>query len=321
MRKFNVSCFVVCLVCMAGSILFWGCPAGNGASSDQSHLTIAFITHAGAGDIFWDVVQRGMEQAAIDLGITVNYQSNDDAPSQARLIDDAVASGADGIVVSMANPQALEQSIRNAVAVDIPVITINSGINFYKGFGALTHIGQSEFIAGAGAGERLASEGVTNLLCVIHEPANSGFEERCSGAAQSFEAADSVYVTGITDVSATQAEILSMLESNRNFDGVLTLNPIIATAAREAIAVSNSDAALATFDLNNDVIRSIENGSIIFAVDQQQYLQGYLPIVVLYLNIVNENTIGGGLPILTGPDFVDATNAGVVRDLATNGTR
>jgi len=102
---------------------------------------------------------------------------------------------------------------------------------------------------------------------------------------------------------------------------VLSLNPDIAVAARDAVAGASSDAKLATFDLSGDVVKAVKAGEIEFAVDQQQYLQGYLPVVFLTLFNTNANTVGGGLPVLTGPGFVDKSNADTVEQLATEGTR
>jgi simple sugar transport system substrate-binding protein len=102
---------------------------------------------------------------------------------------------------------------------------------------------------------------------------------------------------------------------------VLALNPDIAVAARDAAKAAGSKAKVATFDLSGDVVKSIQDGSILFAVDQQQYLQGYLPVVFLTLNKTNANTVGGGQPVLTGPGFVTKSNAATIQKLAEAGTR
>ncbi len=92
-------------------------------------------------------------------------------------------------------------------------------------------------------------------------------------------------------------------------------------AAVEAVNTAASKAKLATFDLSGDVVKAIEDGKILFAVDQQQYLQGYLPVVFLALYNRNANTVGGGQPVLTGPGFVTKDNAAKVQALAEAGTR
>ena len=78
---------------------------------------------------------------------------------------------------------------------------------------------------------------------------------------------------------------------------------------------------LATFDLGEEVLNSIEAGTMSFAVDQQQYLQGHLPVIQLILNLQNGHVIGGGLAILTGPGFVDSTNVAQVREGVAAQTR
>ena len=128
-------------------------------------------------------------------------------------------------------------------------------------------------------------------------------------------------MAGVSDVSTTLTEIQSKLESDNSIDAVLALNPDIAMAARDAVQGANSEAKVATFDLSGDVVKAIEDGSILFAVDQQQYLQGYLPVVFLTLNKTNLNTVGGGLPVLTGPGFVTKENAAEIEKLAEAGTR
>jgi simple sugar transport system substrate-binding protein len=283
--------------------------------------SIAVVTHGGPGDAFWSVVKAGAEKAGKDMGDEVSYQSDGDPQKQSQLIDAAVNQKVDGLVVSMANPDALRSSIEKAVAAGIPVVTINSGQEKSAQFGALSHVGQDEAIAGRGAGTRLKGEGVTKLLCVVHEAGNIGLEQRCSGAKEGLGGTvENLQVNG-SDLQAAQATIKAKLQSDSSVDGVLTLNPGVAAVAVTAVKDSGSKAKLATFDLNPEVVSAIEGGSVLFAVDQQQYEQGYLPVVMLTLYKSNLNTVGGGLPVLTGPGFVTKENASKVADLAKSGTR
>jgi simple sugar transport system substrate-binding protein len=227
----------------------------------------------------------------------------------------------DGIVVSMANPDALQESVEAAVAAGIPVVTINSGGERSAEFGAIGHVGQDETIAGEGAGRELAAEGARNVLCVIHEAGNIGHQQRCAGAATGLGAKVTPLQVDINDLTGAQSTITSQLQSDPTIDAVLTLNSAVAAVAVESVADAGSDAKIATFDLNQDVIKGIQDGKIAFAVDQQQYEQGYLPIVMLKLYAENLNTVGGGHPVLTGPGIVDATNVDDIADLASAGTR
>jgi simple sugar transport system substrate-binding protein len=291
----------------------------------QAGLVFGMAVHANpAEDSFWAVVEKGAQDAAATYGIELRSGGNSDPVAQAQLVEDYIGANVDGIFVSLANPDALRDAVTRAVDAGIPVITINSGVDVYKELGALTHIGQTEVVAGQGAGEKFNDAGATKVLCVIHEEGNIGLEQRCDGLADTFSGEVerfNVATTGVRDVAGTVSSIQNKLISDDSIDAILTLNPVIATAARDAIAAAGGSQMLATFDLSPDVLAAIEAGEMLFAVDQQQYLQGYLPVVFLYLYNTNLNTVGGGLPVLTGPGFVDQSNAAAVEDLAAQGTR
>ncbi len=285
-------------------------------------LTIAVITH-GEGDTFWSVAKKGAEQAGKDMGVEVKYsESANDPQKHAQLIDSAVTEKVDGIATSVPNADALRDPLKKAADAGIPIVTLNSGQSDSADLGAITHVGQDESVAGEAAGKRLAESASGKLLCVVHEQGNTGLEERCAGAKKGFGGeVENVQVKGVADISTSVTELQSKLESDDSVTAILTLNPDIAVAGRDAIAGASSDAKLATFDLSGDVVKAVKAGEIEFAVDQQQYLQGYLPVVFLTLFNENANTVGGGLPVLTGPGFVDKANADTVEQLATEGTR
>jgi simple sugar transport system substrate-binding protein len=249
-------------------------------------------------------------------------ESNNDPQRQARLIDAAVRVHVNGLAVSAPNPDAIAPALHRAADAGIPIVTLDSGVDHFKELGAFTHVGQKEFEAGQGAGTQLAAAGATKVLCVIHEQSNVGLEQRCDGAATAFASGVERFpVTGSGDLAATRGELESKLRSDPSIDAVLTLDPDMAIAARDAVAGSGSHARIATFDLSAGVISAIEAGQILFAVDQQPYLEGYLSVVFLYLYETNANVTGGGLPVLTGPGFVTAANAHEVEKLARAGTR
>lgn len=318
-RKLTIACAVV-----AAGALLAAC-SGTGkedkTEANATDLKYAVITHSGPGDAFWDRVKSGAEKAGKDYGVKVKYTNDDDPAKQSQLIDSAVADKYDGIVVSMANPDGLEDSIKKAVAAGVPVVTINSGVDKFKEFGAITHIGQTETIAGEAVGERLKAEGLKNAICVIQEAGNVGLEERCKAVANTFGGKISnLQVNGKND-SAVQATIASKLQTDKDIDVVLTLGGQYAIDAVGSIEESGSSAKLATFDLSEDVIKNIQSDKILFAVDQQPYVQGFLGITTLYLKDINGNDVGGGQPINSGPAFITKDNADAVLKFAANGTR
>jgi simple sugar transport system substrate-binding protein len=295
--------------------------APTGGVQHKGQLTFAVVTHGGPGDPFWAIVKNGAVQAGKDLHVKVTYQGSGVPQTQAQLIDTAVNQHVNGLIVSMANPDALKASILRAEAQGIPVITINSGEADSKAFGAITHVGQDETIAGKAAGERLKAAGVTKAICVIHEAGNIGLQQRCDGAAQGLGRKLDTLQVDVNNLTSAQATIQARLSADPSIGAVLTLNPAVAMAAVAAESGTSSKAKIATFDLSGDVSTAIEQGKILFAVDQQPYLQGYLPVQFLKLYAENANTVGGGEPVLTGPGFVTKENAAKVAKLAQQGTR
>ena len=291
----------------------------SGASS--SDIRIDVITHASPGDSFWDVVKSGAVQAGKDEGVDLHYQSDPDVGKQATLIDNAVAAGTDGLVVSMANPDGLEKSIKAAVSAGVPVITINSGLDQWQDFGAITHVGQSETIAGKAAGDQLNDLGVKNALCVIQEAGNVGLEQRCAGAKSKFSGTLTNLQVDNTDLSGSEATIESKLQADPSIDGILSLGGDMSGQAVKAVDNTGASVQIGTFDVNADVVQNIIDGKIQFAIDQQPYVQGYLGVTGIYLKVLNGNDIGGGQPVYSGPAIITKDNAEDVLKFAQGGTR
>src|SRR3954453_19248462 len=287
-----------------------------------SGLTFAMVTHSDEGS-FWSVVKKGAQAAAQAEGVKLLWSpANNDPQKEAQLIDAAISQKVDGLAVSVPNADAIRGSLEKAKSAGIPIITLNSGETDSKALGAITHVGQDETVAGRGAGARFKSAGVKKVLCIIHEQGNVGLNQRCAGVKQGFGGTvTNLQVKGTANLATTQTEIKSKLQADKSYDQVIALNPDIAEAAKTAIKAASSSAKLATFDNSPQVIKDIQAGNIEFAVDQQQYLQGYLPVVFLVLYKQNLNTVGGGLPVLTGPGFIDKSNAATVAKLAAAGTR
>jgi simple sugar transport system substrate-binding protein len=318
----------------AGALLLTGCTTANDGNADDStsnentsssssskDIRIDVITHGAPGDSFWDVVKAGAVQAGEDEGVDLKYQSDPDVGKQATLIDNAVAAGTDGVVVSMANPDGLKASIQSAIEAGIPVITINSGIDQWQDFGAITHVGQSETIAGEAAGEQLNAAGLKNVLCVIQEAGNTGLEQRCAGAKSKFSGSMTNLQVDNTDLSGSEATIESKLQADGSIDGILSLGGDMSGQAVKAVDAVGKDVTIGTFDVNADVVSNVQSGKILFAVDQQPYVQGYLGVTGIYLKALNGNDIGGGQPVYSGPAFITKDNADDVLKFADNGTR
>ncbi len=297
------------------------------AQDEQEELRFIVVTHGQASDPFWSVVQRGTAQAEEDMGVTVEYQAPTtfDMVEMSQLIDAAVAAEPDGLVVSIPDADALSPSIQSAQEAGIPVISINSGSDTSQELGLMLHVGQTEYEAGLGGGQRMGEAGVTTAICLIQEAGNVGLEERCRGFTDGLaETGGTVerLVVDLNNPTEAQQRVEAALTANPDIDGIMALGPTGAAPALLAIeaAGASDSVVLATFDLSPEVLQGIQEGTVLFAIDQQQYLQGYLPIVLLTLYQENGNTVENDV-LRTGPGIVDESNVDQVIELTEEGTR
>lgn len=319
---------------LIGSMIFAACAgapttstATDAMQQDMRDVRIVVVSHGQASDPFWSVVKNGVDQAAKDMRVTVEYQAPQtfDMVAMSQLIDAAVASSPDGLVVSIPDPDALGDSIRAAIDAGIPVISMNSGSDVAADLGILTHVGQTEYEAGYGGGKRMAAAGATTSLCVNQEVGNVALDLRCQGFTDAMaESGGTVEILAVdlADPIDAQQRIAAGLTANPDVDSILTLGPTGAAPAMAALEESGQmgEILLATFDLGPEVLEAVRDGDMLFAIDQQQYLQGYLPVVLLTLLAENLNTVANSV-IMTGPGFVTQDTAAQVIELSAAGTR
>ncbi|HLU58500.1 MAG TPA: substrate-binding domain-containing protein [Pseudonocardia sp.] len=292
-------------------------PAGN-VGGEQ--YTIAMITHEQPGDTFWDRIRAGAEDAARALNVDLRYSNGAQAPEQATLVQNAIDSQVDGIAVTLAQLEQVGPAAKAAADRGIPVVAFNAGLEDYERFGAKMYFGSDEIVAGRAAGERLAQDGAQKVICVVQEQGHVALEARCAGVRESFPNTENLYVQG-TDLPSVRSTIGARLREDPSITHVIALGAPFALTALEAVSDAGSQAKVATFDLNVDAAQAIQEGRIMFAVDQQPYVQGYMAVTSLWLNLSNGNDIGGGGPVLTGPSFVDSTNIDQILTYAQNNKR
>lgn len=298
------------------------------AQSCETTYRIVVVTHGQASDPFWSVVANGIGDADAEFNcVETEYQAPDtfDMVAMAQMIDTAVASAPDGLIVSNPDPSALEESITAAIDAGIPVISINSGGDAAADLGVIAHVGQTEYEAGFGGGQRMAEAGVTNALCINQEVGNLSLDIRCQGFTDAMIEAGgtaSVLEVDLNDPTGSQNRLIAALGEDESINGVFTLGPAGAVPALEALRNEGliGVVAIATFDLSPEVLEGISAGDVLFAIDQQQYTQGYLSVVYMYLYLTNLN-IPGSLIVQTGPGFVTADTADAVIEYSARGTR
>ncbi|HWH95840.1 MAG TPA: substrate-binding domain-containing protein [Baekduia sp.] len=284
-------------------------------------VRIAVVTHGQASSAFWAIVRNGVEAGGRQVDAVVTYKAPDvySLDHMLTLIDQAVAAKPDGLVVSLPEP-GLAPAIRRAVKAGIPTVTINSGSDTYKKLGVLAHVGQPEGPAGFKAGRRLAAAGVRRALCVNLVIPNQGLDARCAGLARAMRAAGGrSSVVRIDDQSPVASRKIAAAVKAAKADGVLALNSLSGLAAVKGLA--GAGVQIGTFDLGPDVLRAVQAGKLAFAVDQQAYLQGYLPVVLLAERARYGLFPAQGEVIPTGPNFVTRENAAKAIELAARSIR
>jgi simple sugar transport system substrate-binding protein len=300
-------------------------PARPGAPQPSGAVRIAVVTHGQASSAFWAIVRNGVESAARQMDVLVDYRAPDiySVDRMRELIDRAVASKPDGLVVSLPEP-AVAPAVERAVRAGIPVVSINSGSADFRKLGVLAHVGQLEGRAGLQAGQRLARAGVRHALCVIQQAGNVGLQQRCAGLARAMRAVGGRSTQLLVDDQAADTpDRIAAAIARERIDGVLSLNATTGLETVQAVRSSRSAGLvkIGTFDLGPDVLRAVLAGTISFAVDQQAFLQGYLPIVFLTERARYGLFPAQGDVVATGPHFVTKDNAAKALELSKRSIR
>jgi simple sugar transport system substrate-binding protein len=308
----------------ASATLLGGPAAAAFGATEAAKIKIAVVTHGDTG-AFWSVFKRGVDQATKDLksyGVSVTqvYTINDYA-KQATAINAAIAAKAKVIVASAPNPSALKGALTKASQKGIEIITANSGLGAFDKLPTyMVHVGQTEDVAGQGAGKQFKAAGSKKVLIVIHESSNAALVQRANGVKKILGASAVQTLTipnAKQDIPGTKTKVAAAFKANKSLDSFLGLDPDVTIPCLDVIPKGTKTG---TFDVGG-AIPQILKGRMLFAIDQQQYLQGYLPIVFGMLYVTNLNTVGNGAPVLTGPGIINKSNAAKIAALAKKGTR
>ena len=310
---------------LAAGFIAAGIAFGAAGGALAQDLNIIAVTHGQASDPFWSVVKNGMTQGAKDMGVNLDYRAPEtfDMVAMSQLIDAAVNQNPAGIVISNPDPDALGPSIQRAVAAGIPVISLNSGIAAAEGLGIRLHVGQDELPAGVKVGEKLAGLGLKHVLCVNQEVGNAALDQRCAGVTEGFKDGTVTVLPTTADPAEIEAKIQAALTSDSSIDVVLGLSaPLVGERAVDVVVQKMGAAEkvkVASYDLSSNFLQAVVDGKALFAVDQQPFLQGALPVIFL-AQYARYGTMPAG-NIASGPSFVTQENAAQVIALSGQGIR
>jgi len=294
--------------------------AGPGNSAFAAGERFVLVSHAPDADSWWNTIKNAIKVAGEQMDVKVEYRNppTGDLADMARIIEQAVASNPTGLISTIADYDVLSGPIKKAVRKGIPVITINSGTHEQsKELGALLHVGQPEYAAGKGAGMRAKANGVTKFLCVNHYITNPASVERCQGYADGIgvKLGKQMIDSGI-DPGEIKNKVIAYLRANPKTNGIITLGPNSAHPTIAALDTMGLKGKIyfGTFDLSGEIAAAIKDDTMAFAIDQQPYLQGYLPVVIL-TNLARYGVVPGN-NINSGPGFVTKANISLVEKLA-----
>jgi simple sugar transport system substrate-binding protein len=296
--------------------------AGSAAQAKQ--ITIIVVTHGQASDPFWAIVKKGADDAGKAMKVDVLYRAPEtfDMVKMAQLIRAATNQRPDGLVVSIPDADALGSAIKGAVASGIPVISMNSGVDVAKSLGVLLHVGQPEYDAGKIAGQKLAQMGGTKGVCINQEVGNVALDERCKGFADGFGHPVKVLPTTM-DPSQTTSKVRALLQSDPSVNTIMCLGAATVgeptVAAVKAMGLTKPP-LIASFDLSPGYLKAVADGQAAFAIDQQPYLQGYLPVVFLSL-YARDGLIPEAPVIPSGPNLITKDKASQVIKLSGESIR
>ncbi|HEX9044067.1 MAG TPA: substrate-binding domain-containing protein [Candidatus Limnocylindrales bacterium] len=345
MRRAKTAVFVAAALLLSACSSSTPSASTAGGAAGSCTYKFAIITHGDNGS-FWSVVYKGAKDAAAATGCTLTEvygsqqqgQAQPDDNAENAQIQNAINQKVDGIAVSDHSPNLMNPTIAQAVAAGIPVVLINAGCDDQDiaASKAMTCVGQPESLAGRQAGARFMAENANNILCVIHQ-SGQNLLDRCNGLAQALGTGQTCSTSaapasgpGCTELtlstpnaasnpSASAQEVSAYLQAHPGINAIMTLNNAIAQGV-QSILPSGSTIKLATFDLNDWDVQAVKDGKVDFIVDQQQYLQGYLP--VLFLQLYKQHygaSVGGGTTVATGPLLVDKSNVSSVEAAAKAG--
>lgn len=305
------------LTALAAAAIAVGLIASPAVAEGERYV---LISHAPDSDSWWNTIKNAIKLAAEQMDVTVEYRNppTGDLADMARIVEQASATNPDGIIVSIADFDVLSGPIGSAVDKGIPVITINSGTQEQSlALGALMHVGQPEYDAGHGAGLKAKAAGASSFLCVNHYITNPASVERCQGFADALgvDLGKQMIDSG-QDPAEIQNKVQAFLSANPDTGAVLTLGPTSAHPTLRALEEMglSGEMFFGTFDLSSEIADGIKAGVIAFAIDQQPFLQGYLPVVIL-TNLTRYGVVPGN-SINSGPGFVTKSNLALVEKYA-----
>lgn len=291
--------------------------------AQEDPINIIVITHTPAANDVTNVLRNGAELAAAQMNVNLQFVSNEtfDMVWMAQILSQTVGSAPDGIALTIPDADALGEGVRLAVDSGIAVVAFNSGLRHYEELGALAYVGADNYVGGFGAGERLRAAGATFGVCVHMEIGNFELDERCRGFSDAMDGNTEILATTI-DIIEIRDAVAAYMTEHPDTDALLSTWSGRITSVMDGLEAADrvGQVAVTSFALSPEILDYIAAGSVDSAIDEQLFLQGYLPVMLLANNI-RYGLLPATTVIETGPGFVDKTNTATVVELIPLGIR
>lgn len=319
-----------------GSVLA-ACGASSGGGSEPARasgpsgpnrktITIGYPQVGGDSIQFFAAIAKGAKQAAADLGVKLDYratggQNIDLSAGQSRLTAAVVATKPTGLMTGFWDAAAMREPVESAVQQGTTVVTLNATPDVDKpSLGAITYVGQDERLAGEQAGARFKAAGFKKTLILNHDPSQVNISNRVAGFKKGFGGPTATVITPQGDPTTSANRIKAALTSHADADSIMGTAPVVTEFAVNALKSANKpNIKLATFDYSLKLLPLIASGQIVFGIDQQQYMQGYYPVLII--TMLRSLGFAPVRPYLTGPAFVTAKEIDLVKQEIGSGVR
>ena len=288
--------------------------SGSGGSAEvfgsHPNYKFVFVNHVTTNP-FFTPTQYGAADACKLLGCSYQWTGSESSnvSQMVNALNSAVTSGADGIAVALIDPRAFNAPVEAALKAGIPVVAYNADA---LGNARLAYIGQDLFKAGEEMGKRIvAAVGAGEVALFIATPGSANLQPRIEGAEKAIKASGKPITAHAVATGAAVAQEQSAIEawylSHKSAKGMYAVDG----GSTESLAKVMQKLGLPAkgvkaggFDLTEQTQKLLQEGNIEFTIDQQPYLQGFQPVVELFLYQVS-GTLTGPADINTGLKFLD----------------
>jgi simple sugar transport system substrate-binding protein len=332
--RFTVSLATLALLAAACSAAPSTAPGASGATGTcTSTRYVPYVFHVPPSIPFISVFKKGMDQAAADFAgppycIKTEFLAPDkfDTAQMAQILDAALAKNPQALVVAFPDASALEPGIKRALDKGLPVITVNTGQEEALALGVLTHVAEDEVSVSQLHGRLFAEAGAKAVMCVNDNPGTSVLTVRCNGIEASMKAAGGTsfeFPASNADSVQMKNALIAGLRAHPEVDAIAGLysgDYQIGLQAIEAVG-KKGQIKVGIFDWQpgTQALDDIKAGNLLFASSQGPYLQGYVPIQLMALQLAFHQIPNEHALTNTGGAIANKDNVDIYLELAKLG--